>query len=317
MRVVWSIALVVVALPGFGQSYPVRPIRLVIPYPPGGGTTLIGRPLAQRVSDSLGQQLVVDNRGGANGTVGMELAAKAPPDGYTIVLALTAQLAINPSFYPQLPYDPVRDYAPVTLLGTAPYLLVAHPSVPVKSLKELIELARSKPGQLTFASSGTGGIPHLAFEMLKSIAGIDMIHVPYKGGGAALPSLIGGQVQFTISTVSPVQPHVRSGRLRAIAVTSAKRSQTMPELPTIAETLPGYAVSTWYAVLAPARTPQTIVARLNGAFVKALDIPEIKETLLTYDFEAIGSTPEQLGQYIRSEIARWAKVVKASSAKPD
>lgn len=317
VRVSLSIALFAMTLQAFGQPYPTRPIRMIIPYPPGGGSTVIGRQLAQKVSEGLGQQLVVDNRGGANGTIGMELAAQAPSDGYTIVFALTAQLAINPSFYPKLPYDPVRDYTPITLLGSAPYLLVAHPAVPARSVKEILALAKSRPGKLTYASSGTGGIPHLAFEMLQSMGGIDIVHVPYKGGGAALPDLLGGQVQFLISTVSPVLPHVRSGKLNAIGVTSPKRLPTLPDLPAIAETIPGYAVLTWYAVLAPARTPKNIVARLNAEFVKALNVHEIKERLKTYDFEVIGSTPEQLGKYIRTEIATWAKVVKASGVKPN
>ena len=316
IRAALLIALLLV-LDAFGQNYPIKPLRLVLPYPPGGGTELIARPLAQKVSESLGQQIIVDTRGGANGNIGMELAAKAPPDGYTIVLALTAQLAINPSFYSKLPYDPVRDYAPITLLGTAPYLLVAHPSVPAKSLPELIALARSKPGRLTFASSGNGGIPHLAFEMLKSTAGIDLIHVPYKGGGPALIDLIGGQVQLLINTISPLLPYIHSGKLRAIAVTSAKRSRTMHGLPAIAETLPGYEVSTMYGVLAPARTPKAIVNTLNAAFVNALRVSEIRERLAAYDFEPMGSTPEQLGDRMRSEIAKWAKVVKDTGARPD
>lgn len=317
VRVSLSIALFAMTLQAFGQPYPTRPIRMIIPYSPGGGSTVIGRQLAQKVSEGLGQQLVVDNRGGANGTIGMELAAQAPSDGYTIVFALTAQLAINPSFYPKLPYDPVRDYTPVTLLGSAPYLLVAHPAVPARSVKEILALAKSRPGKLTYASSGTGGIPHLAFEMLKSMSGLDIVHVPYKGGGAALPDLLGGQVQFLISTVSPVLPHVRSGKLNAIGVTSPKRLLALPNLPAIGESIPGYEVLTWYAVLAPARTPKNIVARLNAEFVKALNVHEIKERLQTYDFEVIGSTPEQLGKYIRTEIATWAKVVKASGAKPN
>ena len=315
LRVALSVALFALTLQAFGQSYPTRPIRMIIPYPPGGGSTNIGRLLAQELSENIGQQLVVDNRGGANGTIGMELAAQAPSDGYTIVFALTAQLAINPSYYPELRYDPVRDYAPISLLGTAPYVLVAHPSVPAKSVKEMLALAKSQPGKLTYASSGTGGIPHLAFEMLKMMGGIDIPHVPYKGGGAALPDLLGGRVQFLISTVSPVLPHLRSGKLRPLGATSPKRVPSLPEVPSIGETIPGYAVLTWYAVMAPAGTPKNVVAKLNAEFVKAVNAPAVKEKLRTYDFEVIGSTPEELGKYIRSEIATWAKAVKASGAK--
>ena len=315
LRVALSVALFALTLQALGQSYPTRPIRMIIPYPPGGGSTNIGRLLAQELSENIGQQLVVDNRGGANGTIGMELAAQAPSDGYTIVFALTAQLAINPSYYPELRYDPVRDYAPISLLGTAPYVLVAHPSVPAKSVKEMLALAKSQSGKLTHASSGTGGIPHLAFEMLKMMGGIDIPHVPYKGGGAALPDLLGGRVQFLISTVSPVLPHLRSGKLRPLGATSPKRVPSLPEVPSIGETIPGYAVLTWYAVMAPAGTPKNVVAKLNAEFVKAVNAPAVKEKLRTYDFEVIGSTPEELGKYIRSEIATWAKAVKASGAK--
>jgi tripartite-type tricarboxylate transporter receptor subunit TctC len=313
----FAIVLPTIASYSYAQTYPTRPVRMIIPYPAGGGTTTIGRLLAQKVAEDLGQGVVVDNRGGANGTIGMELAAQAPPDGYTIVLPLTAQVAINPAFYPKLPYDPIRDYTPVTLLGSAPYVLIAHPSVAAKTVKDVLALAKSKPGQLTCASSGTGGIPHLALEMLKSMGHVDIVHVPYKGGGAALPDLLGGQVQFLFVVVSTAMPLARSGKVNAIGVTSLKRSASMPDVPAIAETLPGYSASTWYAILAPARTPANIVSRLNASFVKALRFPDVTEKLKTFDFEPVGSTPQQLAQFMRSEMTRWAKVVKDSGVKPD
>jgi tripartite-type tricarboxylate transporter receptor subunit TctC len=311
------ISLFVLTFPAFAQNYPNRPVRLILPYTPGGGTDLIARPLAEKLSGNLGQQVIIDNRGGANGNIGMELVAKASPDGYTLVLALTAQLAINPAFYPKLSYDPARDYAPITLLGTSPYLLTVNPSLPVKSVKELIALAKAKPGQLTFATSGTGGIPHLAGELLKSMAGIDMVHVPYKGGGPALVDVIGGQVHMNFAVIPVAMTHVRTGRLRAIAVTGAKRFPGIPDVPTISETLPGYAISTWFGVLAPARTPRPVVDRLNREIVTVLAHPDMRANQLANGFEPIGSTPDQLAQYIRSEIVKWAKVVKESGVKPD
>ena len=260
---------------------------------------------------------MVDNRGGANGNIGMELAARAQPDGYTIVLALTAQLAINPAFYARLPYDPVRDYEPVVLLGSAPYLLTVNTAVAAKSVKELIVLAKAKPGQLAFASSGNGGIPHLAGELLKSMAGIDMVHVPYKGGGPALVDVIGGQVQLNFAVISAGLPHVKSGKLRAIAVTSARRFTAIGDVPAIGETLPGYEISTWYGVLAPARTPQAVIARLNAEIVKCVAAAEMNSYLLGNGFAPDAGAPAQLGAQIRRELAKWAKIVRDSGVRAE
>lgn len=312
-----SVALIGLSTLAMGADYPDKSIRWILPYPPGGGTDFIARPIAQKLSDNLGRQVLIDNRGGANGTLGMEMAAQAAPDGYTIVMAITAQAAINPTFYPKLPYDPMRDYVPITLLGTAPYVIVVNPSLPVKSLPELIALAKSKPGQLNSASSGTGGIPHLALEMLKTAAGVNIVHVPYKGGGPATTDLLGGQVQIMFSTISSLLQHIRSGRLRAIAVTSAERLPTLPDVAPVAQTLPGYEATTFFAMLAPAGTPTPIVNRLNREFVRVLASPEIKEKLDSYDFQIIGSTPDQLALYMRNEIARWAKVIKESAIEPE
>jgi len=300
------------------QPYPVKPLRLVIPYPPGGGADTIARPLAQKMSEKLGQQLVVENRGGANGNIGMEYVARAAPDGYTIVLALTAQLAVNPALYGKVPYDPVRDYAPITLFGTGTYILVVHPSLPAKSVKELVALAKARPGQIAYSSSGNGSGGHLAAELLNSMAGIRMLHVPYKGGGPALVDLIAGQVQVLFSTQLASWPHIQSGRIRALAVSTARRPASIPDLPTVAEAgLPGYDAGVWYGVLAPAGTPREVVARLNAEIVRALNAPDFRKFLEGNGIEPIGSPPEQLAQHIQSELVKWAKVVKDANVRVD
>jgi len=297
--------------------YPDKPIRLILPYPPGGGTDLIARPLAQRLSEQLGQQVVVDNRGGANGNIGMQMAARAQPDGYTIVLALTAQLAINPAFYPKLPYEPEGDYEPIAYLGSAPYLLTANPGVTARTISELIALAKARPGTIAFASSGTGGIPHLAGELLKNMAGIDMIHVAYKGGGPAIIDVIGGQVQLNFAVISAGLPHMKSGKLRAIAVTSAQRFPVIGNVPAIAETLSGYEISTWYGVLAPAHTPQQVVRRLNAEIVKCLTVTEMNNYLLGNGFAPDTAASMQLREQIRRELVKWAKIVRDSGVSAE
>jgi tripartite-type tricarboxylate transporter receptor subunit TctC len=290
---------------------------MVVPYPPGGGTDIIARPLAQRLTEGLGQQVIVDNRAGASGNLGMESVAKTPPDGYTIVLALNAQWAVNPSLYQKLPYDPVRDFAPITLLGAAPYLLVVHPTLPAKSIKEFIALAKSKPNELRFSSSGNGSGAHLAAAMLDSMTGTKTTHIPYKGAGQAMPDLIAGQVQFSYVTYTAAGPFVRTGRLRALGVTSARRSAALPDLPAISEVVPGYDAQVWYGIAAPAGTPSDIITRLNGEAKRALNHPDMGQRLITEAFEPIGSTPEYLGNYIKSEIVRWGAIVKASGAQVD
>ena len=298
-------------------TYPAKPIRLVLPYPPGGGSDTIGRPLAQRVSENLKQQIIVDNRGGAGGNIGMEIVAKAPPDGYTIVFALTAQLAVNPSLYKKLPYDPIKDFEPITLLATGPYILVVHPSLPVKSLKELIALARSRPGQITYASSGNGSGGHLANELLNSMADVKMLHIPYKGGGPALDDLLAGHVQVLFATWVSSKPHIESGRIRALGVSTAKRLPGV-NIPTIAEEgLPGFDAGVWYAFLAPAGTPRDIVAKLNSEILRAANHPEYKQVLSAASIDLVGSTPEALGKFMKSEITKWAKVVKDANVKVD
>jgi tripartite-type tricarboxylate transporter receptor subunit TctC len=298
-------------------SFPGKTIRLVIPYPPGGGTDTIGRPLAQRLGENLKQQVIFDNRGGAGGNIGMEIVAKAPPDGHTIVFALTAQLAVNPSLYKKLPYDPLRDYEPITLLATGPYILIVHPSLPVKSAKELIALARSRPGQITYASSGNGSGAHLANELLNSMAHVKMVHIPYKGGGPALVDLLAGHVQVLFATYAASKPHIETGRVRALAVSTAKRL-TGVDIPTLAEAaLPGYDAGVWYAFLAPAGTPREIVSKLNTEIIRALNHPEMKVVLSRAAIEPIGSTPEELTKFMKVEIAKWAKVVKEANVQVD
>jgi tripartite-type tricarboxylate transporter receptor subunit TctC len=298
-------------------NFPSKPIRLILPYPPGGGSDIIARPLAQRLAETLKQQVIVDNRGGAGGNIGMEIAAKSPPDGHTIVIALTAQLAVNPGLYQKLPYDPIKDYEPITLLATGPYILVVHPSLPVRSVKELIALARSKPDQLTYASSGSGSGGHLANELLNSMAKVKMVHVPYKGGGPALVSVLSGQTQVLFATWAAGKPHIEAGRIRALAVSTAKRLSGV-DLPTVAEAaLPGYDAGVWYALLAPAGTPRDIVSKLNTEILRALAHPDMKAVLSRASIEPVGSTPEELTRFMKSEIAKWAKVVKDANVHVD
>ena len=310
-----ALIALVVANYAFAQSYPVKPIRLVLPYPPGGGTDVIARPLAQKLTEQLGQQVIVDNRCGAGGNIGMEFVAKSPADGYTLLFALTAQYAVNPSLYPKLPYDPVRDYAPISLLANAPYLLVVHPALPAKSVAELVALVKARPGQLSYSSSGNGSGAHLAGEMLRSLAHVEIVHVPYKGAGPAMPDLIAGQVQLSFITYTAAGPHIKTGRLRALGVTTAKRSSTLPDLPAIAETVPGYDSAVWYGFAAPARTPPEIEAKLKPEVLRALAAPDFRNRITLEAVAPIGTSPEEFGSFIKSEIARWAKVVKESGAK--
>ena len=308
-------ALIPCAAHAQSGSYPTKPIRLIVPYPPGGGSDTIVRPLAQRLGENLKQQVIVDNRGGAGGSIGMEIAAKAPPDGYTIVFALTAQLAVNPALYRKVPYDPVTDFEPITLLGSGPYVLVVHPSLPAKNVRELIALARARPGQIAYASSGSGSGGHLANELLNSMAKVKMVHVPYKGGGPALTDLLAGNVQILFSPWATSKPHIESGRIRALAVSTDKR-MTGVDIPTVAEAgLAGYDAGVWYAFLAPAGTAKDIVQKLNAEILKAARSPEFKQVLERSAVEFVGSTPAELSKFIRSELAKWSRVVKEANIR--
>ncbi|HUP93787.1 MAG TPA: tripartite tricarboxylate transporter substrate binding protein [Burkholderiales bacterium] len=298
-------------------AYPERPIRVVVPFPPGGGADVTMRILSDSLKSHLGQSLVIDNRGGASTIIGTDLVAKARPDGYTILLATTT-FAINPSLHATLPYDPLKDLAPITLVAFTPYILVVHPSLPVKTVKDLIALAKERPGQLTYASVGNGSATHLATEMLVARTGIKVVHVPYKGSSPALSDLIGGHVSMYLGSMPASVPQARSGKLRALAVTGPRRAPAAPEVPTIAESgFPGYEFASWYGLFAPAGTPPAIIDQLRGAVRKVLEHPDMRNRMLAEGNEAVGNAPGEFAAIIRADIAKYAKIVKAANIKPD
>jgi len=299
------------------QTYPSRPIRFIVPFPPGGGNDVVGRIVAQKLNEAFGVPVVVDNRGGAGGTIGTDVTSKAPPDGYTM-LVNNISLAVNATLYPKLPYDTLKDLAPVSLLGRQPNVLVAHPGVPVNSVRDVITLARAKPGQVIYASGGVGTAGHLATELFMLMTKTEMTHVPYKGLGPALLDVMGGRVQLLVSTMASALPQLKGGKLKPLAVTTAKRSTFFPELQTMAEAgVAGYEFSTWYGLLLPGATPKVVVDRLNAETVKVLNSVSLREQFVGQGLEASPSSPAEFGAYLRSEVAKWAKVVKASGAKPD
>ena len=305
------------SIPGAAQTYPAKPIRIVVAYPAGGANDIIARAVGPRMSEMLGQPVIIDNRGGGGGTIGADIAAKSAADGYALFMAAGAH-ALAPSLYAKLPYDIVADFAPVSLAAKGAYLFAVHPSLPVKSVKELIAFARARPGQLNFASSGIGAPPHLAGELFKSMAGIEITHVAYKGDTPALIDLVGGHVEMAFMTLSATAPHVKSGKLRGLGVTSRKRSGMVPELPPIGEAgLPGYEMSTWWGLLAPAKTPPEIVSRLNATVVKIVGEPEFRQRLAAQGMDAESSTPEQFAAFIRSEKDKYAKLARAAGVKPE
>ena len=307
----------VFAQPAPGQGYPVKAIRVIAGFPPGSGADITARVIGARLGDALGQQIVVDNRPGAASNIAADLAAKSPPDGYTLFIGTVAN-TINATLYSKLPFDFARDFAPVALTTAAPNVLVVHPSVPAKSVKELIALAKSRPGQLNFASAGTGTAPHLSGELFNAMAGVRMVHIPYKGSPPAVTDLLAGEVALMFSPSSTVLPHVKTGRLRALAVSTATRLPSLPELPTVAESgLKGYETITWFGFVAPARTPPAVVARLNAEIVKVLALPEVRNLFASQGIETLGGTPDHFASYIRDEIAKWAKVIRLSGAKAD
>lgn len=301
----------------WSQEYPVKTVRIVAPFPPGGGTDIIARMLAQKLSEALGVQFIVDNRGGAGGTIGTDILAKSPPDGYTIGL-VSGSHAINPSLYQKLPYDTLRDFASITMVAVGPALLVVHPSVPAKSVKELVVLAKAAPQKLHYASPGSGTPPHLAAELFKAMAGIQLIHVPYKGNAQALTDLVAGHVSLSFPVITAVLPHVTGGRLRALAVTSRERTRSMPNVPTISESgLPGYESASWYALLAPAGAPASVIARLHQETFRILQLQDVREKFLAQSLDPVGSRPEQLMATIKVEMDKWAKVVRLSGARAE
>jgi tripartite-type tricarboxylate transporter receptor subunit TctC len=291
---------------------------MIVAYPPGGGTDIVGRMVALKLSGTLGQSVVVENRGGASGNIGTEIAARAAPDGYTVLMGNVAPNAINVSLFRGLPFDPVADFAPVSLVASTPNILVVHPSTAARTVGEVIALAKSRPGTLNFASAGVGSSSHLAGELFRVLAGADIVHVPYKGAGPALVDVLSGQVQLYFATMPAAMPHVKSGKLVPVAVTSARRSRAMPDAPTIAESgVAGYEASTWYGLLAPARTPAAAVARLNEGIVKILGDAALREKLADQGFEPVGDSPEEFAAYIKSEIAKWSKVIRDAGIRPE
>jgi tripartite-type tricarboxylate transporter receptor subunit TctC len=318
-----TFALIVCGVAGnaFAQTaanYPNKSVRFIAPFPPGGSTDLLARLVAQKLTEAWGQQVIVENRGGAAGTIGVELASRAAPDGYTIVMGHVGTFGVNPTLYPKLPYDAVRDFAPVTVLATVPNGMAVHPSLPVKTARDFVALAKAKPGELLYASGGSGSASHLAGEYFKLLTKIEMVHVPYKGTAPAMISMISGQTTMTITGMVALMPHVKSGRLKLLGVATMKRLSIMPEIPTINESgVPGYDANQWYGVLTQAAVPRDIVAKLHADIVKVLARPDVKERLAADGAEAVANTPEQFAAHIKAEIARWAPVVKASGAKPD
>jgi tripartite-type tricarboxylate transporter receptor subunit TctC len=301
----------------FAQSYPLKPIRLVVPYPAGGPLDIMARAIGQKLTEAWSQPVLVDNRAGAGGNIGADLVAKSPADGYTLLMGAVATHAINPTLYGKLPYDPVKDFAPVALVAQVPNILVVNPAVPAKSVRELIELARARPGYLNFGSGSTGSTGHLAGELFNTMAGVKMVHIPYKGGAPAMADLLAGQVQLMFDNLANALPNVKAGRLRALAVTTLARSPAMPELPTVAESgLPGFDLTTWFGVMVPAGTPPEIVAKLNAEIVRALNANDMRERLAKMGAEApVNNTPDRFAAFIRTEAAKYAQVVKDSGAK--
>jgi tripartite-type tricarboxylate transporter receptor subunit TctC len=322
-RLLYAVALTVCAIaPGvvspaaFAQAYPNKPIRMIVPFPPGGTADILGRAIGQKLAENVGQQVIVENRAGANGNIGAQIVAKSPPDGYTLLMSPQSTLTNNPSLYSALPFDTLKDFAPITLVAETPHFIVVHPSVPAKTVGDLIALAKAKPGYLTFASAGSGSSLHLSGELFKSMSGIDIVHIPYKGAAPAVTDLLGGQVSMMFDTGPSALPHVRSGKTRAIAVTTAKRSRLMPDLPTVVESgLPGYDVTTWFGLVAPSGTPREIVTKLNTEVVRILQAPEVKERLETQAADPVGNTPEEFAAIIRADIAKWGEVIKLAGVR--
>jgi tripartite-type tricarboxylate transporter receptor subunit TctC len=313
---------VIVAGPGFAaerasSAYPIKPIRLIAPYPPGGGNDTMARAIGAKLTEAWGQQVIIDNRAGANGIVACEIVATAPADGYTLLMANVGTNAINPALYKKLPYDPIKAYAPVSLLGTAPNILVVPAATPAGTVRELVALAKSRPGKLTYGSNGIGSSQHLAGVMFGTAFGIDIVHVPYKGTGPAIIDLISGQISMSFANALAVVQHIKTNRLKAIAVTSLKRSSTLPNVPAIAETVPGFSATSWWGIVAPARTPNGIVAALSEEIARALDTASMKEQLDRQGVEPRSSTPGEFQAFMQSELVKWAKVVKDSGASAD
>ena len=313
-----AIALLMLAGAGaaLAQQYPVKPIRMIIGFPPGGGTDIIGRIVAQRMSEGLKQQILPDNRGGASGQIAAELTAKAPPDGYTVMMAHIAAMSILPSLYPKLPYDPVRDFAPISLVAISPQLVVVHPSLPVKNIKELIALAKARPNEIHYASVGIGTVQHFAGELFNLQAGVKMVHVPFKGGGPSALNLVAGHVQLSFDVIPVVINQVKAGKLRPIAVTAEKRTPLMPDVPTVSEGgLKGIELATWWGLVAPAAVGKDVISRLHGETVKALQQSDIRGRIADNGADVVGNSPEEFAAFIRSERTKYARIAKEAKIK--
>ncbi len=297
------------------QTYPSKAIRIVVPYPPGGGADMTARPIAQKLSERWGQPVVIDNRGGASGMIGADIVAKAPPDGYTLMVSASAEAALNAALFPKMPYDPVRDFAPITLAIVTPMALVVHPSVPIKSVKEYIAIARAKPGSMTFGSAGTGSVHHFAGEWLKMLTKIDIVHVPYKGMGPAIIDLIGGQIPSGFATLLPAMQHMKAGKLRVLAVTTQKRAPLLPDAPTLAETLPGFDVTQWNAVWAPAATPKDVLDNLSREITRIVQSSDYKARMSEQAAEAIGNSPSELAAFQKAEIDKYRRIAQQANIK--
>ena len=321
IRALLAAAMALLALNASAQgaaTYPTKPIKIVVPFPPGGATDILARAIGAELQKAFGQTVLIENKAGAGGNPGADMVAKSPPDGYTLVMATVGTHGINMALYSNMPYDAVKDFEPITLVAGVPNLLVVHPSVAAKNVAELTALAKAQPGKLNVASSGNGTSIHMAAELYKLMAGVDILHVPYKGSSFALTDLLGGQVQLMFDNMPSALPHVKAGKLRALAVTSPKRSSALPDIPTMDEEgLKGFDATSWFGLLAPAGTPKDIIAKLNAAAVKALTTPEMRERLASQGAEAVGNTPEQFAAFIKAEIEKWAKIVKASGARVD
>lgn len=310
-RVLVSLLLLALAGGAFAQAqYPVKPMRMIIPYPPGGGTDILGRPIAKLLGDKLGQQVLIDNRGGASGMVGAEIAARSPADGYTILMSTSGEVALNVALYPKMNYDPIKDFTPVTQVGISPLVLVSHPSLPVKDVKDYVALAKRQPGSISYSSIGAGSAQHMAGEWMRLLTGINIIHVPYKGGGPQMTDLLGGHSPSGFLALPVAAPNIKNGRIRAVGMTSAKRSSAFPDVPTFAESgMPGFEVSQWWAILVPRGTPNDIVAKLHAEISVIVKNAEMKGRMAELGVDPVGGTPEQLGELVRTEIAKFKKIV--------
>ena len=313
-----AVTMAITTGPASAQTYPAKPIRWIVPFPPGGGTDITTRTVTAKLAEALGQQIVIDNRPGSGGTIGLSIAAKLPPDGYHVSTGQLANMGIAPALYPKLPYDSTKDFAPISQVASAVLVLVSHPSFPARTVKDLIAMARAKPGAITYGSPGNGTSGHLSVEMIRVAGKIDMVHVPYKGAAPALTDLLGGQITIYFSSIPPSVALIKSGRLKALGTSGARRAAALPDVPTVAESgIPGFSVDNWYGVVGPVGMPKEAIARLNAELVKVLASPELRERFTADGSEAISSTPEQFGAFIRDEVQKWGKVVRAANVKVD